>query len=493
MGPVPTSLTSRIHALEAIARRLEPPSAERASLSEPVMAYANRFLDGLDARPMFVDESPGSSTLRDAPFLETPSSIEDLLRIVETEVDTPGLNPAGAGHLGYIPGGGLFHSALGDLLADVSNRYAGVFFASPGAVRMENRLLRWMGEVVGYPADAVGNLTSGGSLGNLIGIVSARDAQGIKARDVERAPIYLTEHAHHSLDKAVRIAGLGECPVRHVPMDARYRMDTTALKRLVEADADAGLRPWLVIASAGTTDIGAIDPMPAIADIAATHGLWFHLDAAYGAFFALCDEGRTLLRGMDRSDSIVMDPHKGLFLPYGTGAVLVKNRQAMLDAHHYQAHYMQDTVDAREENSPADLSPELSKHFRGLRVWLPLKLCGLAPFRAALEEKLLLARYFHTQIQSVPGFEVGPEPELSVATFRYVPKAGDADAFNERLVQAVRRDGRVFLSSSQVDGRFILRVAVLSFRTHIDTIDLTIDILREIVDRFEADGSHSDV
>jgi aromatic-L-amino-acid decarboxylase len=476
------SLTSRIKSLESVARQLEPARVERDSLVEPVLAYANRFIDSLPTRPMFIDGSTDGAALRDEQFLETPADIDDLLRVIETEVDTDGINPAGGGHLGYIPGGGLFHSALGDLLADVSNRYAGVFFASPGAVRMENRLLRWMGELVGYPADAVGNLTSGGSIGNLIGIVSARDAQRITAKDIARSPLYLTEHVHHSVDKALRIAGLGECPIRHVPMDSRYRMDAAALERLVVTDIAAGLRPWLVVASAGTTDVGAIDPMSTIADIAGRHGLWFHLDAAYGAFFALCDEGRELLRGMDRSDSIVMDPHKGLFLPYGTGAVLVKNRSAMLDAHHYQAHYMQDTIDAREEDSPADLSPELSKHFRGLRVWLPLKLCGLAPFRAALEEKLLLARYFHEQIQRVPGFEVGPEPALSVAMFRYVPKSGDADAFNERLVQAVRKDGRVFLSSSQVDGRFILRVAVLSFRTHIDTIDLTIDILRRAAD-----------
>ena len=480
------ALTSRIKSLEAVARQLEPPPGDRSRLIQPVLEYAERFIDSLPTRPMFVDGSTDGAVLRDAPFLETPAGIDELLRIIDKEVDTDGINPAGGGHLGYIPGGGLFHSALGDFLADVSNRYAGVFFASPGAVRMENRLLRWMGDLVGYPADAVGNLTSGGSLGNLIGIVSAREAQGIKARDIERAPIYLTEHAHHSVDKALRIAGLGECPIRHVPMDARYRMDAAALERLVAADVKAGLRPWLIVASAGTTDVVAIDPMSAIADIAAAHDLWFHLDAAYGAFFALCDEGRTLLRGMDRSDSIVMDPHKGLFLPYGTGAVLVKNRRAMLDAHHYMAHYMQDTLDAREEDSPADLSPELSKHFRGLRVWLPLKLCGLAPFRAALEEKLLLARYFHEQIQRVPGFEVGPEPELSVAMFRYVPKSGDADAFNERLVQAVRKDGRVFLSSSQVDGKFILRVAVLSFRTHIDTIDLTIDILRHAVQQLDS-------
>jgi aromatic-L-amino-acid decarboxylase len=480
-----TDLASRLAHLESIARRLEPPPAERDALTVPVLNYANRFLDSLETRAMFRDSTTDGAPLRDAPFLETPTGIDELLRIIDTEVDTDGINPAGGGHLGYIPGGGLFHSALGDLLADVTNRYAGVFFASPGAVRMENRLLSWMGELVGYPAHAAGNLTSGGSISNLIGIVSAREAQGVKARDIERSPIYLTEHAHHSVDKAMRIAGLGDCPIRHVPLDARYRMDAGALDRMVREDLAAGLRPWLVVASAGTTDVGAIDPMPAIADIAASHRLWFHLDAAYGAFFALCDEGRALLRGMDRSDSIVMDPHKGLFLPYGTGAVLVKNRKAMLDAHHYQAHYMQDTRDAREEDSPADLSPELSKHFRGLRLWLPLKLCGLAPFRAALEEKLLLARYFHEQIQKVPDFEVGPEPELSVAMFRYLPQRGDADAFNERLVHAIRKDGRVFLSSSQVDGRFILRVAVLSFRTHRDTIDLTIEILQRLARELE--------
>ncbi len=442
------------------------------------MAYANRFLDGLVTRPMFVGPSTDGAALRDAPFDEAPVLIDDLLRTIDAEVDTPGLNPASAGHLGYIPGGGLFHSALGDFLADVTNRYAGVFFASPGAVRMENRLLRWMGDLVGYPPAAVGNLTSGGSLGNLIGIVSARDAKGISSKAIDRSPIYLTHHAHHSLDKAIRIAGLGECPVRHVPMDTGYRMDAAALDRLVATDIAAGLRPWLVIASAGSTDIGAIDPMPAIGDIAARHGLWFHLDAAYGGFFALCDEGRRLLRGMDRSDSIVMDPHKGLFLPYGTGAVLVKDRNAVLHAHRYHAHYMQDARDAREEDSPADLSPELSKPFRGLRVWLPLKLCGLAPFRAALEEKLLLARYFQDAMGRIPGFEVGPDPELSVCTFRYVPQHGDADAFNERLVRRIRDDGRVFLSSTQVDGRFIIRLAVLAFRTHLETIDLTIDLLR---------------
>ena len=445
----------------------------------PVVGYANAFLDSLPGRPVYVATADRGRGIYDAPIGEEPAAIEDLLKLLADHVDRPGINPASPGHLGYIPGGGIVHAALGDFLADITNKYAGVFFAAPGAVRMENMLLDWMAALVGYPETSVGNLTSGGSIANLVGIVTARDAQGIAARDVDRSVVYLTTHVHHSVDKALRIAGLGTAVVRHVPMDARYRMDADALEAMVAADTRAGLRPWLVIASAGTTDVGAIDPMHAIADIAGRHRLWFHLDGAYGAFFALCDDGRRRLDGMGRSDSLIMDPHKGLFLPYGSGAVLVKNRQAMIDSHYYVANYMQDTAEVRDELSPADLSPELSKHFRGLRLWMPLKLCGLAPFRAALEEKLLLARYFHEKLSGVPGWEVGPSPDLSVVTFRYVPERGDADAFNARLIQEVQHDGRVFMSSSMIDGKFILRLAVLVFRTHLDTIDLALEVLKE--------------
>lgn len=474
-------MLTRIHALEAIARRLEPSPDERAAITGPVMDYANAFLDRLPTLPVYVTTHDRGAGLLDSPIVDAPLPIAEVLALLGRHVDRPGLNPASAGHLGYIPGGGLFHAALGDLLADVANRYAGVFFASPGAVRMENMLLDWMASVVGYPTAAVGNLTSGGSVANLIAIVTARDARDINARDVERAVVYMTTHVHHSVDKALRIAGLGACIVRHVPMDERYRMRADAFDELVRVDVRAGLRPWLVVASAGTTDAGAIDPMDDIGQIASRHGLWYHVDGAYGAFFALTDEGRPRLCGMERSDSLIMDPHKGLFLPYGSGAVLLKDAAAAVAAHRYSAHYMQDTVHLRDALSPADLSPELSKPFRGLRLWLPLKLCGLAPFRAALEEKMLLARYFHEKIQEIPGFEVGPAPDLSVVVFRYVPARGEADAFNERLVQAIHRDGRVFLSSSVIGGQFVLRLAVLSFRTHLETIDLALAVLRETV------------
>ena len=474
-------MIARIRELEAIARRLEPGHDERAAMTAPVLDYADRFLEALETGPAYVATADKGIGLYDSPIGEEPSDIRTLLRIIETHVDRPGINPASGGHMGYIPGGGLFPSALGDYLADVTNRYSGVFFANPGAVRMEHMLTRWMASVVGFPASSAGNLTSGGSIANLIGVVTARDAKGIRSRDIPTAVIYLTAHVHHSVDKAIRIAGLAECVIRHVPMDARHRMDVAALDRAISSDRAAGLRPFLVIGSAGTTDVGAVDPLSAIGDLAAEHGLWFHVDGAYGAFFALCDEGRLALAGMDRADSIVMDPHKSLFLPYGSGAVLVKDPRPMQDAHFYTANYMQDAATDRDEVSPADLSPELTKHFRGLRLWLPLKLFGVAPFRAALSEKMWLARYFREELLAVAGFEVGPEPDLSVVTFRYVPRTGDADAFNQRLVQAIHDDGRVFLSSSIIDGKYTIRLAVVVFRTHRSTIDLTLQILNEKV------------
>jgi len=473
--------------LETRARELEPGAEVRRRLFDDVFAYAEEFLSKLPDLPAFLETEDRGIGILETPIGEEPRPLALLLDHLRRDVDRPGLNPASGGHLGYIPGGGLYASSLGDFLAAVTNRYAGVFFASPGAVRMENMLLDWMSGLVGYPKEtAGGNLTSGGSIANLMGVVTARDAHEIRARDLERAVIYATAQAHHSVGKAIRLAGLSEAVQRLVPLDERYRMRVGALERLIASDRAAGLLPFLVIASAGTTDTGVVDPIEDIGGLCRKENLWLHVDGAYGGFFLLCDEGKRALGRLDGSDSLVMDPHKTLFLPYGSGAVLVRDRARLLESHHYTANYMQDALRARDELSPADLSPELTKHFRGLRLWMPLLLHGLAPFRAALEEKMLLARYFHERLSERQGFEVGPYPDLSVVTFRYRPASGDADAFNKNLVEAIQRDGRVFLSSTILDGRFTLRLAVVSFRVHLETIDLALEILDHEVRRLES-------
>lgn len=477
-------MIKRIKELEKVSRLLEPTPHERKETRKKVITYSERFLKDIEKTKAY-NVTPGNGiALLESPVSETAIDIETAIELLQKNVDFPGLNPASGGHLAYIPGGGIYYSALGDYMADIFNRYAGVFYAGPGAVRMENMLIRWMAGVVGFPRTTAGNLTSGGSLANLMGIVTARDAKNISSVNITRSVIYLTRQVHHSVDKAIRIAGLKECVVRHVAMDERYKMNVDELGKLIVLDKKNKLNPFLVIASAGTTDVGAIDPLEMIGKIVKRHNLWYHMDAAYGGFFILTDEGKKKLKGMELADSLVIDPHKGLFLPYGLGVILVRDAKKLRESHYSQAQYLQDALALSEEDSPADLSPELTKHFRGLRLWLPLKLMGLKPFRACLEEKLLLAKYFYAEVKKL-GFETGPEPELSVCTYRWIPKKGDANAFNKKLLEAVVEDGRIFISSTLLDGKFTLRLACLAFRTHLKQIDTLLKVLKEKVKMLE--------
>ena len=475
-------MIDHIRQLEAIARQLEPTQEQRSNWNTSIQAYADDFISNIEVLKAY-DEPPTDGPIKLA-IEETGKGIDTILRELQRKVDRAGINPASGGHLGYVPGGGIFPGALGDYLAAVTNRYAGLFFANPGAVRIENELIRWMCKLVGYPEGSLGNLASGGSIANLIAITTARDFMGIKAAQVEKSVVYLTCQVHHCVQKALRIAGLGEAVIRYVPTDERFRMDVDCLHKYLRQDVAHGLIPFLAVGSAGTTDTGAIDPLDRIAALAQQFGLWFHVDAAYGGFFLMVEELKGAFKGIERSDSVAIDPHKGLFLPYGLGAVLIKNVEAQYNSHFYSANYMQDAQKAQEEWSPADLSPELTKHFRGLRMWLPFQLLGLQPFRAALAEKAALCHYFYNKVREL-GFEAGPEPELSILIFRYRPAKEEMNRFNQQLVEYVRQDGRVFLSSTTIDGAYWIRLAVLSFRTHLREIELCLDILQTGVQQLE--------
>ena len=220
--------------------------------------------------------------------------------------------------------------------------------------------------------------------------------------------VYLTRFAHHCVDKALHIAGRGGAPLRIIATDDNYRMSSQALEQALEEDRRNGVRPWLVVASAGTVDTGAIDPLPEIAAALPARGAWLHVDGAYGGLFALCDEGRARLRGIEQADSVALDPHKTLFLPYGTGAVLVRDGKHLLDAFSASADYIRPFAETEVGPSPADLSPELTRHFRAMRLWLPLQIAGVSAFRAAQAEKLALARYFHARLSEIDGFDPGP-------------------------------------------------------------------------------------
>jgi glutamate/tyrosine decarboxylase-like PLP-dependent enzyme len=473
-------LRREIEALRAQTRPLEPDSNERQSLGQQALGHVLAYHDQIEDAPSNRPWSEVFAQRLDPEFSEEPRDPSAVLDYIAECVDRPGFATTSPRFMAYIPGGALFQSGLGDLIAAASNKYSGFSSASPGAVRIENACTDWLAEVIGYPKGAAGTLTSGGSIANLTAIVTAREA-----RDSDGGgAVYVTRFAHYCIDKALHIAGRGRAPKRVIATDENYRMSLEALEQALEEDRRNGVRPWLVVASAGTIDTGAIDPLPQIAELCRRHGAWLHVDGAYGGLFTLCDEGREKLGGIEQADSVALDPHKALFLPYGTGAVLVRDGKLLQDAFSATADYIQPLGESEVGPSPADLSPELTRHFRAMRLWLPLQLAGVAAFRASQSEKLALARYLHARLAEIDGIDPGPEPNLSVVAFRYQSSSPDDD--NEKLMTFIQQEGRVMLSGTRIDGRYTLRCAILSFRTHLEHVDEVIDALRRAISSLES-------
>jgi aromatic-L-amino-acid decarboxylase len=245
------------------------------------------------------------------------------------------------------------------------------------------------------------------------------------------------------------------------------------------------MTPFLVVGNAGTTNTGAVDDLRALADLARAEDLWFHVDAAYGGFFALVEEGRAALAGIERSDSVILDPHKGLFLPYGTGCLLVRDGGALKRAHALTADYLPEMREEEEFVDFCQISPELSRDWRGLRIWLPMHLHGLAPFRENLREKLVLARQAADALRTMPEIEILAEPQLSIVAFRRAWRGRgteETNAANRRILEAVNARGRVHITGTMLGDVFAMRICVLSFRTHRERIEMAIDDLRRAIE-----------
>ena len=458
---------------------LEESPSERKALFEKIQIFSEEFIDTIETQKAFHSES--HLEIENDSFFKVDdqkASVDSILDFFKERVLDTGLNPASGGRLGYIPGGGIYSSALGDYLAAITNRYAGVFYASPGAVRMEDSLINWAGKLIGYTDTFGGNLTSGGSMANLIALHTAKHNKGITNSKASKSVIYCTSQTHHSIYKALKVIGLEACILREVSVDSQFKISIETLKTQIKHDKHIGLTPFLIIANAGSTDVGAVDPLIQLSTLSKKHNIWFHVDAAYGGFFMLTALGSDKLKGIELADSLILDPHKGMFMPYGLGIVLVKNVEHLAAAHSYDANYMRD---AKMENqySPADLSPELSKHFRGLRMWLPLKLYGVTVFSDYLNEKLQLTDYLNRELKKI-GYTILCEPDLSVIAFRLELKGYDSDVLNKIVLDYIQNDGRIFISSTILNNKLALRAAILSFRTHKKEIDLLLHLLSEI-------------
>jgi len=453
---------------------LDPSPEQMREMGQAALGYAIDFLGRRgDAR---ASQPPGAPEVARA-HRESPPEIggefTPLLELVETIANNAADN-SGPGFLAYIPGGGLFASSLADLLSTTIDRYVNLWSEAPVAAQIENNVVRWLCDLFGFPVGSRGVLTSGGSMANFSAIVAARTDR--LPEDFLSGLLYVSEHVHQSVTKAAMLAGFPVRNVRSVAADPSLRMDVDELRRGIAEDRAAGLTPFAVVGSAGTTNTGAIDPLDALADVAAAEELWFHVDAAYGGFFQLTARGRESFRGIERADSITLDPHKGMFLPYGTGALVVREGKKLRDAHHVgTSAYLQDLASDADIPNFAEYSAELSRDFRGLRVWFPLKLHGVSAFREALDEKLDLTEHLYEELKADPNLEVPWAPDLTVVPFRL--RDGD-DAANRALLAAINASGRVFLSSTVLEGRFTLRPCIVSHRTHRDRIDECIAIIR---------------
>jgi aromatic-L-amino-acid/L-tryptophan decarboxylase len=453
---------------------LEPSAAEMRSMGEAALEFLVGFIDGLPEAPASDLDVSDLQAARPAPSNDG-HEFERVLPTVEAGA-ARGFNTAGPGYLAYIPGGGLFAAALADFLACGVNRYVTVWGAAPRFAQMEQDVIRWLADQFEYPGQARGILTSGGSMANFSAIVTARHA--LLGEDVAGGMLYVTDQAHASVAKAAVLAGFPHRAVRIVPTTSDLAMDVEELRRMIREDRAGGLRPFCVVASAGTTNTGRVDPIRDLVGVASEESMWLHVDGAYGGFFQLTDRGRRLFDGIGGAHSITLDPHKGMFLPYGTGSLLVREGRLLREAHHVGAAYLQDLALEEEIPNFADYSPELSRDFRGLRVWLPLMLHGLDAFRAALDEKLDLTGFLYRSLAETPGFDLPWEPDLSVVPFSYRPRNGDVDAFNHRLLDRINESKRVFLSSTQIGGRFVIRACILSHRTHRDRVEEAAEIIR---------------
>lgn len=414
------------------------------------------------------------------PLPEAGTPYSELFDFLFQKAVGPGFNSASPGYLAYVPGGGILHAAVADLISDTVNRHVGVDVAAPGLVQLEANVVRWFCDMVGYPAEAGGFLTTGGSLANFSALFTARRTQ--LPEQFLSGTIYTSDQAHHSVQKAAVLTGFPPDRVRVIPSEGQFRLPLEPLQRVIAEDRQAGWTPFAVVAHAGTTNTGAVDPLEPIAEVAQTEGLWLHVDAAYGGFFVLTERGQQRLRGLERADSITLDPHKGLFLPYGTGSLLVRNRNALKQAHGSEAAYLPDRQQEEEELVDyGQMSPELSREFRGLRVWLPIKMHGIGPFRAALEEKLDLVEWASEELRRIEDIELCSEPELATVAFRlYRPdcEASKLNQLNQQFLERINARRRVLLSGTWLGDRFALRICALCFRTHWDRMAVCLEDIR---------------
>lgn len=439
-----------------------------------------RLVRPWDATPVVAARSPEELAARlNEPAPESPRAFPELLERLEREVFPFMARNEHPGYFAYIPGSGTWPSALGDLIASGLNMDVGSWGLSAGPSQLEVVVLDWFKQWIGYPTDAAGILTSGGSAANMTALACARES--LVGTMSDRLVVYCADQAHSSNARAARILGFRPDQVRVLPVDERYRLRPDALGAAMDADVRAGREPLFVAAAAGATSTGAVDPLPEIAAICRERGVWFHIDAAYGGFAALTERGRTALDGIGLADSVTLDPHKWLYQPFEVGCLLVRNGRQLLDAFEIHPDYLRDAKSGvpREVNF-ADYGMQLSRTSHAIKVWLSIQYFGLAAFRAAIDRCFDLTAYAEERIRRSPSLELMNPASLTVVCFRRKFDGADEDEHerrNSELARSLSHTPIGFISSTKLRGRFALRLCIFNHTTRREDVDAVLEYL----------------
>ncbi|HEX5490655.1 MAG TPA: pyridoxal-dependent decarboxylase [Candidatus Udaeobacter sp.] len=464
---------------------LEPSADEIRDWGNSVTQFIIEYLGGLRDRPVYRQTS--SREIRGGLDSKLPikgTDFDSLLKIFRDSIVPFSRQNAHPRMFGYVQSPGTAIGAFADLLASTLNANLTIWRSAPAPVELERVTIDWIRQILGFPAEALGLFVSGGSMANLAALAAARQT---KPDSLGRLRVYASTATHFSIAKAAALLGIGRENVRHIAVDDRFKMRVDDLVAAIKADLEAGCTPFCVVGNAGTVDTGAVDPLGDIRDVANRFQLWMHVDGSYGAFAILAPSVRKLFAGMEQADSIALDPHKWLYLPVNVGCVIYRDPQFAHAAFAHEAEYTRMFGEQADEAFVCwDYGPELSRRFRALKVWMLLKGVGLDGLGEAIERNLACARHFEAMVQASDDFEMAAPVELSIFCFRHVPahlrdeSPKVIDAFNERLLVALQRDGSSYLSNTTLGERFALRGCVLNYRTTLRDMEILLDDLRRV-------------
>jgi aromatic-L-amino-acid/L-tryptophan decarboxylase len=464
---------------------LEPSPDELRDWGNSVTQFMIDYLGGLRDRPAYRHTSSREIRSRLGSTLPIRGTdFNSLLKVFRESIVPFSRQNAHPRMFGYVQSPGTPIGAFADLLASTLNANLTIWRSAPAPVELERLTIDWIRQILGFPAEAGGLFVSGGSMANLAALGAARHARN---HSLGRLRMYASSATHFSIAKAAALLGIGRENVRHVAVDESFRMQVDDLVAKINADLASDYIPFCVVVNAGTVDTGAVDSLREIREIADRFQLWMHVDGSYGAFAILAESARRLFAGVEQADSIALDPHKWLYLPVDVGCVIYRDPEAARAAFAHEAEYTRMFGEEADEAFVCwDYGPELSRRFRALKVWMLLKGVGLDGLSQAIESNLACARHLESMVRASDDFEMVAPVELSIFCFRHVPvqlrnqSPKVVDAFNERLLVALQRDGSSYLSNTTLGGRFALRGCVLNYRTTLRDMEILLDDLRRV-------------